>query len=65
MYSDLLPKPPRIIDPVNPSNNVFLSGVTRNKGNDRWEIFAQKVDSVDLSRGDKPDITVLPESFSF
>ena len=62
-YSDLLPEPPRIIDPVNPSNNVYLSGISKSKDNG-WDIFAQNIDSVDLSGG-KPEIHILPQSFSF
>ena len=64
-YSDLLPEPPRIIDPVNPSNNVYLSGVSRDERNrNRWATFAQKVDSLDLTGG-LPVIRVLPQSFEF
>ena len=52
MYSDLLPDPPRIIDPINPANNLYLSGVFRcEKERNKWEPFMRKVDYLDLSPG--------------
>ena len=65
-YSDLLPEPPCIIDPVNPSNNVYLSGVNRDEHNPdhRWATFAQEIDSLDLTGG-LPIIRLLPQSFEF
>ena len=51
-YADLLPDKPRIVDPVNPSNNVYLSGVgpvTYGPGDGKWDIFARRVGTIDLS----------------
>ena len=49
-YSDLLPPKPRIVDPVNPANNVFLSGIGGKKrlNQNKWGIFAAKIDSLML-----------------
>ena len=49
--SDLLPPCPRIIDPVNPVNNVYLSGVGRNEreGEGKWDPFKRKVSSFDIT----------------
>ena len=48
--SPLLPQPPRIIDPVNPANNVYLSGVSPpSKGRRRWDLFKERISSIDLS----------------
>ena len=45
-YRDLLPSPPRIIDPANPANNVWESGV-RPAG--QSSVLVSKIDSIDLS----------------
>lgn len=48
-YKSLLPPPPRIIDPVNPSNNLYISGIRRSKkGENGWCDFGRKVDELDL-----------------
>lgn len=50
-YADLLPPTPRIIDPVNPANNMYLSGVgpvDYGPGDGKWSVFAKKVNSIDL-----------------
>lgn len=50
MYSDLLPDTPRIIDPINPANNLYLSGVFRcEKERNKWGPFMRKVDDLDLT----------------
>lgn len=52
-HQDLLPDIPRIIDPVNPANNLYLSGITRcKKEENKWGPFKRKVDSLNLT----PDI---------
>lgn len=52
-YGDLLPDKPRIIDPINPANNLYLSGITRCKREEnKWGPFMRKIDSLNLS----PDI---------
>ena len=51
-YRDLLPDPPRIIDPANPANNVYLSGIGKSSygpGDGRWSLFAQKIDTLNLA----------------
>ena len=66
-YSDLLPPKPRIIDPVNPSNNVFLSGVgpiKQGQYTNKWDIFAREIDSLDLN-AKKEKLYLLPQSFVF
>ena len=46
-YSNLLPSQPRIIDPANPSNNVWETGFIPN-GNS--SVLVSKIDTIDLSR---------------
>ena len=41
-YKDLLPSCPRIIDPANPANNLYLSGIKGKKG-DKWTPFATNI----------------------
>ena len=49
-YSDLLPDPPRIADPVNPSINYYHSGIYGvQQGEAKWAPFVAKVDTLDLS----------------
>lgn len=51
-YSDLLPDPPRIADPVNPSANLYKSGLYgrhQQKEGEKWALFLAKVDTLDLS----------------
>lgn len=48
--SELLAPCPRIIDPVNPANNVYESGIYKvPEGISKWEKFASKIDTIDLS----------------
>ena len=53
-YADMLPSLPRIIDPVNPANNVYLSGVGPDPyqvGDNDWGTFKSKVaDGIDLTQ---------------
>ena len=52
LYHDLLPDPPRIIDPANPANNVYLSGIGRSEygpGDGRWSVLAQKIGTLNLA----------------
>ncbi len=54
-FEDLLPDKPRIIDPVNPCNNLYLSGVgpvitsAERRERNKWGIFARNVDTIDLN----------------
>jgi len=51
-YDDLLPDPPRIIDPANPANNVYLSGIGRSEygaGDGRWSVLAGKIGTLNLA----------------
>ena len=45
-YKDLLPSRPRIVDPANPSNNVWVTGFVVGD----HHILVQKIDSIDLSK---------------
>ena len=47
----LLPDRPRIVDPVNPANNLYLSGIQRSETErDKWTPLAEKISvSLDLS----------------
>ena len=52
-YAHLLPDKPRIVDPVNPANNLYLSGVGKDPyddGSGRWEEFKVKVKSIKLDK---------------
>ena len=44
-YSDLLPARPRIIDPANPANNVWESGIRGDTS-----MFPRNINTIDLSR---------------
>ena len=51
-YADMLPAIPRIIDPVNLANNVYLSGVGPDPyevGVNDWGTFKRKVATIDLT----------------
>lgn len=51
-FADLLPPPPRIIDPANPSNNLYKSGVGPNPygvGDGKWATFRHEIDTLDLT----------------
>ena len=50
-FQDLLPKTPRIIDPGNPSNNLYKSGVGPVNDGDgsRWKIFTRKLPTFDIT----------------
>lgn len=48
--SDLLPPCPRIVDPVNPANNVYLSGVGHvARGEGKWQVFSEEIPSIDIT----------------
>ena len=51
-YKDLLPDCPRIIDPVNPGNNLYLSGIKKSKEENRWTPFARNIAQLNLN----PDV---------
>ena len=44
-------QPPYIIDPANPANNVYLSGVTckDGSGNSSWKKLKDHIDRLDLT----------------
>lgn len=49
-YKDLLPPCPRIPDPINPSKNLFHSGIYGvEQGRKKWASFIEKIDKLDLS----------------
>ena len=52
-YADMLPDAPRIVDPVNPANNVYLSGVGPDPyevgTNNDWGTFKRKAATIDLT----------------
>ena len=41
-----MPVPPRVIDPANPANNVWQSGI---RGGDA-SVFVSRIDTIDLSQ---------------
>ena len=51
--SDLLPQCPRIVDPVNPANNVYLSGVGKNydavDDQEKWRMLREKISKIDIT----------------
>lgn len=49
-YKDLLPSQPRIIDPANPANNLYLSGVKKSDEPKRWTPFATNVAHLNIGR---------------
>ena len=50
IYAELLPDCPHIIDPTNPANNLYLSGIQRGEpGKNKWTLLAEKIASLDLS----------------
>ncbi len=48
-YAHLLPAPWWLIDPANPANNVYISGMSGKRKDVGWQTFAEKVESIDLS----------------
>ena len=42
-YEDLIPNSPRIIDPVNPANNLYLSGIKGGDRRNKWAAFKANV----------------------
>ncbi|XP_064392996.1 uncharacterized protein LOC135340567 [Halichondria panicea] len=48
-YSHLLPAPWWLIDPANPANNVYISGMSGWRKDKGWQEFATKVDNIDLT----------------
>ena len=63
-YSHLLPPMPRIVDPVNPANNLFKTGVRPIKRHhqNKWDIFAAKIDSLVL---EPTETHILSKKFEF
>ena len=48
-FAHLLPSPWWLIDPANPANNVYVSGMSGKRKDIGWQIFAEKVESIDLT----------------
>ena len=56
----IMPHPPRILDPANPANNLYISGVGSYSpyqhcgeymvGDGNWTVLARLIDSLDLSK---------------
>ena len=44
-YSDLIPARPRVIDPANPANNVWESGIRGDVS-----VLIQRIATIDLSK---------------
>ena len=59
-YDDLLPDLPRIVDPANPTNNLYMTGISSYRPNDRardyepgdgdWTLFKRYIDTLDLTK---------------
>jgi hypothetical protein len=49
-YRDLLPSRPRIIDPANPANNIYLSGVKKSDEPKKWTPFATNIARLNIGR---------------
>ena len=48
-YSRLLPRRPRICDPVNPANNLYITGLQRDKDGRRdWAVLNDRIQDIDL-----------------
>ena len=49
-----LPPPPRIIDPANPANNLYSSGIgsawKKDNPEKDWEVLASQINSLNLSK---------------
>ena len=47
------PPPPRVIDPANICNNLYETGFgkqgRRDEPEDYWDVFAERIDTLDLS----------------
>ncbi len=48
-YAHLLPAPWWLIDPANPANNVYVSGMSGKRKDRGWQNFAENVDNIDLT----------------
>ncbi len=48
-YAHLLPAPWWLIDPANPANNVYVSGMSGKRKDVGWQTFAEKVESINLT----------------
>lgn len=59
-YRDMIPSPPRIIDPANPSNNLYYTGIGQyypnskasdyEEGDGDWTLLVRYIDSIDLTK---------------
>ena len=54
MTSVLLPDCPRIVDPVNPANNVYLSGLGPDPyaevGDGKWRMLRERISTIDITK---------------
>ena len=59
-YPNLLPARPRIIDPANPANNLYISGIHNCRpyekaceygpGDGNWTVFKREIGTLDLTK---------------
>ncbi len=51
-YQDLLPDRPRICDPVDPANNLYLTEIERQKNQTltKWSVLKERIRHIDLSK---------------
>lgn len=59
-YPNLLPARPRIIDPANPANNLYITGISSYRPNERacdygpgdgnWTVFKREIGTLDLTK---------------
>lgn len=47
-YKDLIPERPRIIDPINPANNLYQSGIKGGDQGNKWATFKEKVAGLNI-----------------
>jgi len=59
-YPNLLPAHPRIVDPANPANDLYETGISSYRPNERacdyepgdgdWTMFKRKIGTLDLTK---------------
>ena len=59
-YQSIIPSCPRIIDPANPSNNLYQTGIGKyypnskasdyEEGDGDWTLLVRYIDSIDLTK---------------
>ncbi len=48
-YPDLLPERPRIVDPVNPPNNLYMTGFRGRNCEEKWKMLAERICKMDIT----------------